>query len=98
MCRPHSAIQRVGVTILPPPRPGETIQQAFPPPQEIIQPASSETGLLEVLRFSPEGEVPIAPFLSVTFNQPMVALDTLDSLSAEQVPVKIDPQIPGQRD
>ena len=59
---------------MPPPRPGETIQEAFPPPPEPVQPAPVETGPLQVLRFSPEGEIPIAPFFSVTFNQPMVPL------------------------
>lgn len=80
--------------VLPPPRPGETVKEPFPP--DASAPAVGvESGPLEVLRYSPEGEVAIAPFLSVTFNQPMVALDTLDSLAAADVPVKIEPSIPG---
>ncbi len=80
---------------IPPPQPGETAQQSFPPPPETVPPTQVETGPLQVLRFSPEGEVPVAPFLSVTFNQPMVALATLDALAAEQVPVQIDPPLSG---
>ncbi|MCL4561821.1 MAG: hypothetical protein M1281_14585, partial [Chloroflexi bacterium] len=63
---------------IPPPRPGETIDIPFPPPApEPSGPATVESGPLKVLRYSPEGEIPIAPFISVTFNQPMVPLGTL---------------------
>lgn len=65
----------------PAPRTGETIDEPFPPAPAPVTPAEVDSGPLEVLRFSPEGEIPLAPFVSVTFNQPMVALDTLESLA-----------------
>ncbi|MCB0047027.1 MAG: Ig-like domain-containing protein [Caldilineaceae bacterium] len=82
---------------LPAPRTGQVITQPFPP-------ADSEAGTiplppagpLEVVRFSPEGEISVAPFLSVTFNQPMVPLGTLEQLNAETVPVVITPTLEGQ--
>jgi hypothetical protein len=79
---------------LPPPLTGETIEEVFPildggPPVQVI------TGPLEVLRYAPEGEIPIAPFINVTFNQPMVPLTTLEDLAAEDVPVIVEPDIPG---
>jgi alpha-2-macroglobulin len=80
---------------IPPPRPGQTIQQPFPP---AVQPAPTEaveSGPLKVLRYAPEGEIPIAPFINITFNQPMVALDTLGDLAIEQVPVHLEPSLPG---
>ncbi len=80
---------------IPPPRTGETIQQAFPPAQQVIQPGPVSAGPLEVLRYAPEGEIPLAPFVSVTFNQPMVPLTTLAQLAESDVPVKIDPSLPG---
>ena len=81
---------------IPPPRPGETVLEAFPPPPEDIVPANpGDSGPLQVLRYSPEGEIPVAPFLSMTFNQPMVALDTLSSLAAAGVPAQIEPALPG---
>ncbi|MBU1662011.1 MAG: hypothetical protein KKD28_11140 [Chloroflexi bacterium] len=80
--------------LLPPPRTGETIEETFPPP-EVIAPAEVEAGPLEVLRYSPEGEIPIAPFVNVTFNQPMVPLTTIADLAAEDVPVMIEPPLPG---
>ncbi|MCK4900621.1 MAG: hypothetical protein KAS38_17705, partial [Anaerolineales bacterium] len=80
---------------LPPPRTGETIEETFPPPEAPIKPAPVEVGPLEVLRFAPEGEIPLAPFISITFNQPMVPLGTLEDLAAEQVPVLIEPSLPG---
>jgi uncharacterized protein YfaS (alpha-2-macroglobulin family) len=81
--------------VLPPPRPGQTVEQPFPPAPEDLQPGGASEGPLEVLRFSPEGEIPIAPFLSVTFNQPMVALGTLESLGEGPVPVQLEPGVPG---
>ena len=80
---------------IPPPRPGETIKEAFPPAAGAAQPGPVVSGPLEVLRFSPEGEIPVAPFLSVTFNQPMVALDTVEALAASQVPVQVTPALQG---
>jgi hypothetical protein len=79
---------------LPPPRTGETIDESFPPP-EIIRHEPVSTGPLEVLRYAPEGEIPIAPFVNVTFNQPMVPLTTLADLAAEEVPVRLEPPLPG---
>jgi len=85
---------RLPEEVLPPPRTGVTIDEPFPPPPE-GGPAPVEYGPLEVLRYSPEGEVPIAPFVNVTFNQPMVPLGTLNDLSQEEVPVVIAPSVPG---
>jgi hypothetical protein len=76
---------------LPAPRPGQTITQTFPPPTSATPPAAVESGPLEVLRYQPDGEVPLAPYLSVTFNQPMVALTSLGDLANETVPVKLSP-------
>ena len=81
--------------LLPPPRPGETIQQPFPPDPEGSPPVGTESGPLEVLRFSPEGEIPMAPFINITFNQPMVPLGTLTQLAAKDVPVQIEPALEG---
>lgn len=81
--------------ILPPPRPGDTVESTFPPKEALTPPAQPDPGPLAVLRYSPEGDLPLAPFLSVTFNQPMVPLTSLDDLSALDVPVKLDPQPEG---
>ena len=80
---------------IPPPRTGETIEEAFPPPAEGVAPETAPAGALEVLRFAPEGEISIAPFVSVSFNQPMVPLGTLADLAAEAVPVRIEPALEG---
>ncbi|TFH33827.1 MAG: hypothetical protein E4G99_10765, partial [Anaerolineales bacterium] len=81
--------------VIPPPLTGDTIDEPFPPPFTQGGPQTIEPGPLEVLRYSPEGEIPIAPFVNITFNQPMVALATLEQLSAADVPVQLDPAIPG---
>jgi uncharacterized protein YfaS (alpha-2-macroglobulin family) len=80
---------------IPPPKPGQKIEQPFPPDAQATPPAQAQAGPLKVLRYAPEGEVSIAPFLNVTFDQPMVPLATLDDLKEEQVPVKISPSLPG---
>jgi alpha-2-macroglobulin len=80
---------------IPPPLTGKTVTQAFPATLQLAQPGPVESGPLKVLRFAPEGEVPIAPFINITFSQPMVPLATLADLSLEQVPVKLEPSLPG---
>ncbi len=80
---------------IPPPRTGETIDEPFPPAEPSDVPDPVTAGPLEVLRFAPEGEIPIAPFVNITFNQPMVPLGTLNDLAAEEVPVQLDPDLPG---
>lgn len=80
---------------MPPPRTGEIIEETFPPPVKPTEPPPIETTPLEVLRFAPEGEIPIAPFVNLTFSQPMVPLTTISDLAAEEVPVQLEPSLPG---
>ncbi len=80
---------------LPAPRPGVVVKVPFPAPVAAEAPAT-EVGPLEVLRYAPEGDVPLAANLSVTFNQPMVALTGLADLAKLPIPVKLSPQPAGQ--
>jgi len=81
--------------LLPPPRPGNVIEGQFPPLETGPVPDAPEAGPLHVARYAPEGEIPIAPFVSVTFNQAMVPLGTLGDLAEKDVPVVIEPSLPG---
>jgi len=81
---------------LPAPRPGKTIELPFPPPTPTPPPETGTAGPLEVLRYQPDGDVPLAPYLSVTFNQPMVALTGLADLAQGVVPVKLSPMPAGK--
>jgi len=72
---------RLPLDSLPPPRTGETINEVFPPEVQ-YEPLEVPDGPLEVLRYSPEGEIPIAPFVNVTFKQPMLTLATIEMLDA----------------
>ncbi len=85
---------RLPEQILPPPRTGETIPEPFPV-AEAVQPPLIDSGPLEVLRFAPEGEIPLAPFINVTFSQPMVPLTTREALAELEVPVQVTPDLPG---
>lgn len=79
----------------PPPRTGNTIDVPFPA-REAVPPSTTTTSEpLEVLRYSPEGDVPIAPQLTITFSRPMVALTSQEEAAAD-VPVQLSPQPPGK--
>ena len=79
----------------PPPRTGDTIDRPFPAGPDIEAPVV-DSGPLEVLRVQPVGEVGIAPFVSITFNQPMVPLATIDQLEEIDIPVEMSPSLPGR--
>jgi uncharacterized protein YfaS (alpha-2-macroglobulin family) len=79
---------------LPPPLTGKTINVAFPATEDVAAPEAS-VGELRVLRYSPEGDVPLAPSLSVTFSQAMIAVSSQGEAAAN-VPVKLSPEIPGK--
>jgi alpha-2-macroglobulin len=81
---------------LPAPRPGTTITETFPPPAGPEPGSAPAGGPLEVVRHSPDGEVPLAPYLSTTFNQPMVALTGVEDLATAAVPVQLEPKVPGR--
>src|SRR5688572_23024473 len=75
-------------------RTGNTVEVSFPAPGT----SNAETvtaGPLEVVRYSPEGSIPLAPELSITFSQPMVAVTSQEE-AATSVPVKLSPQPPGR--
>src|SRR5262245_25088812 len=74
---------------LPAPRTGQTISGTFPPAGGAIVPEQTPSGPVEVVRFGPEGELPIAPHLAVTFAHPMVAVTQHGGLSASEVAVKL---------
>jgi alpha-2-macroglobulin len=76
----------------PAPRTGNVIKGQFPPPpSSLLPPVASDAGqALKVLRYMPEGAVPLAPELSITFSQPMVAVTSQDD-AAKTVPVKLTP-------
>ncbi len=104
LARAPALVARVGDTkgftfrarSLPPPRTGKTVKELFPPPSKPPAPAVKKAGPLRVLRTSPTGEVRMAPKLSVTFSQPMVAVTSHKDTVAKGVPVKLEPAIAGK--
>jgi uncharacterized protein YfaS (alpha-2-macroglobulin family) len=80
---------------LPAPRAGATVMQPFPASEEKPSPGENASGELQVLRYSPQGEVPIAPQLSVTFSQPMVAVTSQEE-AAQTAPVQLTPRPAGR--
>ena len=85
------------LTSRPPPRPGETVKLPFPNPEE-TEPRPDDpmpTSPLRVLRFSPEGDVALAPGISVTFSQPMVPVTAHEDLANRALPVQMRPKVKG---
>ena len=80
---------------VPPPSPENRIDATFPPTSTAGVAPVVDDAALEVLRYAPEGEIRMAPFLQVTFSQPMIALGTLDQVAASDIPVILTPQLPG---
>ena len=81
---------------LPAPKTGNRIPVKFPSDEMRNPPnVNQNSNALEVIRFSPEGEVPLAPDLSVTFSQPMVAVTSQED-AAKYAPVELTPQVEGR--
>ncbi|HEX6124590.1 MAG TPA: alpha-2-macroglobulin family protein [Pyrinomonadaceae bacterium] len=85
--------KRVGS--LPPPKTGRQIPVKFPSDEERGTPKIDPGTTLQVVRYSPEGDVPLAPDLSVTFSQPMVAVTSQDQ-AAQYKPVALSPPVEGR--
>ena len=79
---------------LPAPRAGQTILTEFPPKISLPAPVV-ETGALSVRRVQPEGDVPLADRISITFSQPMVPVTGQEDAAA-RVPVILSPTLPGK--
>lgn len=81
---------------LPAPKTGNRIPVKFPSDEMRAGPNSDQSSSgLNVLRYSPEGEVNLAPDLSVTFSQPMVAVTSPED-AAKYSPVELSPQMEGR--
>ncbi len=79
---------------LPAPKTGKTINVKFPSDEGRGMPKVKTGNVLDVVRFSPEGAVNLAPDLNVTFSQPMVAVSSQEA-AAQNVPVHLSPQPEG---
>ena len=85
--------KRIGT--LPAPKTGNKIPVKFPSDeQRAVLNVNPSTDALQVIRYSPEGEIPLAPDLSVTFSQPMVAVTSQEE-AAKYMPVELSPQVEG---
>lgn len=97
---PATAAQAVDAQLPPgPPRPaiaGETIEVVFPPAEDAAPPPAESSGPLAVERVQPEGDVPIASHLAVTFSRPFAPLAANAELDAADVPVSIEPETAGR--
>jgi uncharacterized protein YfaS (alpha-2-macroglobulin family) len=80
----------------PLPKDSREVQQPFPEPREAAPPKVAPSVPLEVLRITPEGEVPEAAELSITFNQPVVPLGSHADLASTAPQVLLTPRPSGR--
>lgn len=85
--------KRIGT--LPAPKTGEKVPVKFPADEQTSPPPGQTSDVLSVVRFSPEGEVPLAPDLNITFSHPMVAVTSQEE-AAKYAPVELSPQVEGR--
>ena len=86
--------KRIGT--LPAPKTGEKIAVPFPADGEMAKPpVDGEKQPLIVIRYTPEGDVSLAPDLSVTFSHPMVSVTSQEE-AAQYAPVQLSPQVEGR--
>ncbi len=81
----------------PPPRVGEQVKLPFPRSGETVtldKPPAPPA--LKVLRTRPSGKGGLIGAVTATFNQPMVAVATLDELAAQRSPLEILPKVEGR--
>ena len=81
----------------PPPRTGDVIDVPFPDPSEVAPPvATAADGPLEVVRWSPEGDVDLSPQVRLTFGLPMVEVAGVQVPEGAEIPARLDPELPGR--
>lgn len=81
---------------LPAPRTAESNRLPFPNVKaDLPKPLPAPTQL-KVTGIAPKGEVEMAPHLTVSFNQPMVPVSSLNQVEAKDIPVKLTPTPPGK--
>ncbi len=80
---------------LPPPRAGITRLDPWPPATTGDGPPVTRVEPLTILRHAPEGDLPLAGRVAITFSQPMVAV-TSHAQAEGTLPVRMTPQPPGK--
>lgn len=68
--------------------------ESFPPAAP--KPVEVDYGKLEVVRHNPSADKDVVQSVSVTFNQPIVPLTSLDALDAITPPLELSPKVPGK--
>lgn len=75
---------------------GERVELPFDPKEVEGGPPVPPGTKLEVLRYGPEGDEGLVGAIRVAFNQPMVPLAAVETLSAKPIPLEIDPMPKGK--
>ena len=65
-------------------------------PKKLEELAKQEVDEVIVERYSPTGELNAIPALSISFNQPMIALSSVSDIELMDVPATLEPQVPGK--
>ncbi len=76
-----------------PPEPGEVVE-TFPPKVTMPKPQSTVPPALAVVRHHPSGSEVVSDIISVSFNQPVGTLTTLEQRDAKPIPLEVTPALP----
>ncbi len=82
-------------SLQPPTAEVRVLRELFPKPVPTEAAPNPPPGELTVLRFQPEGDVPVARNLSVTFSLPMVPISGNAELAQRERPVTLTPEPKG---
>ncbi len=66
------------------------------PPEGVAQRPLPVAASLSVLRYAPEGEIALAPNVSLTFSRPMVPISSQAVVADQDLPVELTPQPEGE--
>ncbi len=96
--RPRQAEPHLPIERARPPQTDDVEALPFPPPEAGAPdlPEIHASGRLQVLRYAPSQDVDMAPNVSITFSRPMVPLTSHSTLAAQDLPVSLVPQPPGE--
>ncbi|OIP41315.1 MAG: hypothetical protein AUK47_06530 [Deltaproteobacteria bacterium CG2_30_63_29] len=87
--------QALSPSPLPIPQASER-RAVFPAAAAPAPPGVTAAETLTVIRYAPEGEVEVVPFVSVTFSQPVIALGTVEQVDDAEVLATITPAVEGR--
>ncbi|HEY9680228.1 MAG TPA: alpha-2-macroglobulin family protein [Oculatellaceae cyanobacterium] len=81
---------------VPPPNSQHRLQETFPPAAKRLAPPQVKIRPLKLTNKRPTGMLERANEISLSFSEPMVPISTQEQVAANNAPVKMTPDVPGE--